>query len=127
MKLVYCPKPYYSMLSSLSMLILSLYLIYRQKMIGYFSTIVSIVSLLYHCRSHFKNILKIMDVLFTVCLGLILFTKNNYNRIILGLIFLIYLNIFYIFAKASRIKSILHMVIHILVMHMLFNELNDDK
>ena len=122
-----CNKPYYSLLSSISLLFLSIYLIYRQKRIGYLALIVSILSIIHHCRSYdgddYNDVLQVLDVSFAITLGVVLFLQNTYNRIVTTLIIVLYLAILFMFSDKPHIQSFIHMIIHILVMHMLYYEL----
>lgn len=127
-----CDKPYYSLLSSISLLFLSIYLIYRQKRIGFLALIVSILSILHHCRSYSEfppslsdetDFLQVLDVSFAITLGVVLFLQNTYNKIVTAVIIVLYLAILFMFSDNPHIQSFIHMIIHILVMHMLFHEL----
>ena len=122
-----CNKPYYSLLSSISLLFLSIYLIYRQKRIGYLALIVSILSIIHHCRSYdgddYNDVLQVLDVSFAITLGVVLFLQNTYNKIVTAVIIVLYLAILFMFSDKPHIQSFIHMIIHILVMHMLFHEL----
>ena len=79
-----CDKPYYSLLSSILLLFLSIYLIYRQKRNGYLALIVSILSILHHCRSYSEfppslsdetDFLQVLDVPSQLLWGLFYFYK----------------------------------------------------
>ncbi len=128
-----CDKPYYSLVSSITMLLLSFYLLYRQKPIAYLVLIVSILSIFHHCRSYSDfppslsketDLLQVVDFLFALCLGVILFRQNTYNKIIISIIIFLYFNILLIFLDYPHIQSFLHMVIHLLVVHMLLHGLH---
>ena len=127
-----CDKPYYSLLSSISMLFLSVYLIYQEKNIGYLSILVSIFSILHHYRSYSKSgpdgthgtdIIQLIDIFLTLCLGIVLFRIDHYNRVYIGLIIVLYFCIISIFSDSPHKQSLLHMIIHVILMHMLSNEL----
>lgn len=113
-----CKKPYYSLISSICMFFVSIYL----KNI--LAIIVSVFSVLHHCRTYEdddNDIFRYIDIFFALLLGFS-FALHPENFVYLCLIIFIYS--FIQIVKSSHLKSIMHMILHFVVIYLLFNEKN---
>lgn len=115
-------KKYYSLYTSFILLLLSFYLISTNKgtlTLQYLLLIVGFISIIHHCRSfedEYNDIFRIIDICFANILGLYIIYLYP-NEITFGIIFIISFLFLYTQnkCKSSKIQSILHSFIHILV------------
>lgn len=124
-------KTYYSLSTSLFLLLLSLYFFYTKKgtpllrnllfLVGFFSTI-------HHCRTYedeYHDVFRILDLFFANLLGLYILYLYQ-NTITYGIILSVCLLYLYIQleCKSLKLQSLLSSYIHIIVaMALLFNNL----
>ena len=124
-------KPYYSLYTSILLLLLSLYFIYTNK--GTLSLrillfLVGFISTIHHCRTfddEYRDVFRVLDMFFANLLGLYILYLYQ-NTITYGIILSVCLLYLYIQLKCKSLKlqSLLHSYIHILVaMVLLFNNL----
>lgn len=115
-------KKYYSLYTSILLLLLSIYLLYKNKgtlILQYLLFIVGFISIIHHCRSfddEYNDIFRIIDICFANILGLYIIYLYP-NEITFGFIFLISFLFLYTQnkCKSSKVQSLLHSIIHISV------------
>jgi hypothetical protein len=136
MKFYYTPslsfnKTYYSLYTSLLLLSLSLYFIYTKKgtlLLRNLLFLVGFLSTIHHCRTfddEYRDVFRILDMFFANLLGLYILYLYQ-NTITYGIILSVCLLFLYIQlqCKSSKLQSLLHSYIHILVAAvLLFNNL----
>jgi hypothetical protein len=127
MKFYYTPclssnKVYYSLYTSILLLLLSFYFIYSKKGTPFLRTLlflVGFISTIHHCRTfddEYRDVFRILDMFFANLLGLyILYLyRNRTTFIILLAISLLFLYI-QLKCKSLKLQSLLHSFIHIFV------------
>lgn len=111
-----CKKPYYSLLSSILMLVVSIYV---QNSLA---LVVSIFSSVHHCRTYEDDdhdLVKLFDMMFAILLGISFLQKKDNLKYIISIIFIY---IFIQFVKSTHMQSFLHMILHGLVIYMLLGD-----
>lgn len=115
-------KPYYSLYTSILLLLLSFYFIYTNK--GTLSLrillfLVGFISTIHHCRTfddEYRDVFRVLDMLFANLLGLYILYLYQ-NTITYGI--LLFVSLFFLYiqlkCKSSKTQSLLHSYIHILV------------
>ena len=108
-----CKKPYYSLLSSILMLVVSIYV---QNSLA---LVVSIFSIVHHCRTYEDDdhdLVKVFDMMFAILLGISFLQKKDNLKYIISIIFIY---IFIQFVKSTHMQSFLHMILHGIVIYIL--------
>jgi hypothetical protein len=126
MKLYYKPsfsskKKYYSLYSSLTLFVLSLYIIYRKEksFLSLLLFITGFISSIHHCRSfedEYNDICRILDMTFANILGIYILYKHP-NQITFGGIFAIVCLFLHLHmqVKSIKLKSFFHSFLHYLL------------
>lgn len=111
-------KKYYSLYSSLTLFLLSLYIIYRKEksFLSLLLFITGFISSIHHCRSFedkYNDIFRILDMTFANILGIYILYKHP-NQITFGGIFAIVFLFLHLHMKVKsiKLKSLLHSFLH---------------